>query len=161
MVMEAGLDTGPMLGIRPVDLPLSWTSRELIDRMKAPDQTKALCKILRLYGKGEVTPIRQDDALATHCTKIQKEDGLFSLDDTLEAVYRKYQAYILWPKIHFLHGETPVTVERIVVDETLRESQKGLPFAGNKAITALEVKPAGKKTMTRKDFENGHGKNKH
>ena len=54
-----------------------------------------------------------------------------------------------------------MVIEKIVVDETLREQHKGEMSMNkdnqlNPAIQQLIVKPAGKKSMTRQNWMRGH-----
>ena len=54
-----------------------------------------------------------------------------------------------------------MVIEKIVVDETLREQYKGEISINkdnqlNPAIQQLIIKPAGKKSMTRQDWMRGH-----
>ena len=72
--------------------------------------------------------MKQDDAQATHCGKIEKEDGLIDpYSDSIASVYQKYKAYILWPKIYFMHNNKRVIVEELVLDEELFATHKDKP----------------------------------
>jgi methionyl-tRNA formyltransferase len=54
------------------------------------------------YAKGEVKEIPQDENQVSRCYKIKKEDGQITpFEDTLESIWRKYKAFVLWPGIFF------------------------------------------------------------
>lgn len=101
MRMDAGLDTGDMIRMLRIPLLLDRTSKELIGAMM--DQGPAfLADTLEGFAHGEYKAKPQNDAQATHTTKIAKEDGQIDpWREPLSAVYAKYRAYALWPKTFF------------------------------------------------------------
>jgi len=90
--------------------------------------------------------VKQDDTHATHCGKIEKEEGLIDpYTDSMQSIYNKYRAYILRPKIYWMHGEKRVIVEQLVLDEERFEENKDTPLiinnTPNPCVKTFTVKP--------------------
>jgi methionyl-tRNA formyltransferase len=100
MLMDVGLDTGDILKIEKMAIPESMMVSELFDALTqiAADLT---LDVIKNYTA--LTPVKQDDAVATHCGKITKEQGCVVLEDALE-VYNKYRAFTPWPGIYLESG---------------------------------------------------------
>ena len=58
------------------------------------------------------TQQKQEETLATHCTKITKQNGLVVFDDA-KALYNKYRAYTPWPGIYLESGLKLKSIELI------------------------------------------------
>ena len=74
MQMDDGLDTGDILDVVKTDIKDGETTGELFDRL-AVMGGEVINDILRKAQAGELQPVKQDDAKATHTTKITKEMG--------------------------------------------------------------------------------------
>lgn len=180
MVKE--LDQGPIFAQRSVTIPgdmmYPWLEKEC-SKLGA----ELLLEVLQRYDK--LTPIPQNDRLATHCEKIKKEDGLVRFtDEAAEQIWNKYRAFDPWPGI-FTHsngkllklidiGYCPAidpdlppgtvfkhTFPRIEatfgVVEKIREAETMILVKTKKASVALyNVQEEGKKTMPIEAFINGH-----
>jgi len=96
MQMEAGLDTGPVLArkstpIRPEDDTLTLTDRlALLGR-------DILIEALPRWAAGEITPVPQDDTLATYAPKLQREDARLDWSLPAAELWRRVRAYRGWP----------------------------------------------------------------
>jgi methionyl-tRNA formyltransferase len=84
-----------------------------------------------------IKPIPQDEAEATHCSKIKKEDGLIDLNADGTTNYNKFRAYATWPRTFFFRDGKRI----IVTDATLEDGK----FVIKKVI------PEGGKEMEYKD----------
>ncbi|MFW6115025.1 MAG: methionyl-tRNA formyltransferase [Thermodesulfobacteriota bacterium] len=75
MFMDEGLDTGPILLQEEVDIKEGETAGELHDRLAAlaPD---LLIRTLKGLAEGTVSPVVQDDSLATYTSRLTKEQGI-------------------------------------------------------------------------------------
>ena len=111
MLMDVGLDTGDILKIEKMEIPQSMMVTELFDALTeiAADLTLDVIKNF-----ASLTPVKQDDAMATHCGKITKEQGLIHFDDALE-VYNKYRAFTPWPGVYTENG---LKLKEIVLQST-------------------------------------------
>ena len=68
---------------------------------------------------GHITTHPQQHSSATYTKKIEKEDGAIDIHSTtLAEAIRKYNAYYLWPKIHFMHNNKRNIIENIEISKT-------------------------------------------
>src|SRR5580704_13268225 len=74
MLLEEGLDTGPILQQQSLQISEHETAVELSPRLAAAG-AQLLLTTLQGLERGTVTPIRQDDARATLAPILQREDG--------------------------------------------------------------------------------------
>ena len=96
MKMGKGLDTGPILSQRALDIPPEMTAGELFDQL-AQMGAELLVETLPGYLSGEILPQAQDEALATYAPKIEKSDGELDFDLPAQALARQVRAYNPWP----------------------------------------------------------------
>ena len=104
MRMTAGLDCGPVFSVSVTAIGKKESAGELHDRLAALGGellVKDLPKILR----GDISPVSQDESLATYAAKIQKQDA--ELDWTLSAdeLQRRIRAYNPVPGAFFFAGD--------------------------------------------------------
>lgn len=160
MKMDAWLDTGDMIDIARFPIAFDWTAKDIITKMQEVGP-QFLVDTLWKYGKWLLWEVKQDNAVATHCGKIEKEDGLIDpYTDTIKTIYQKYRAYILWPKIYFMHKDKRVIIEQFILDEALFTEYNEQPLITNTrpnpCIQTLIVKPEGSKSQSREDFVKGY-----
>lgn len=94
------LDAGPIIAVREIDIAEETTTPELKDELTRAG-SELLVETLPKYIAGEITPIEQDESLATHCGKIEKADGEIKLSDDDHEKWRKYKAYYGWPGVFY------------------------------------------------------------
>jgi len=51
----------------------------------------------------DYAPVKQDDTISTHCSKISKANGLVSFDDAY-TLYNKFRAFTPWPGVYLESG---------------------------------------------------------
>lgn len=96
MLMEAGLDTGPILArretpIAPTDTTGSLTA--VLSRLGA----EALAATLPRWASGDIAPVPQDDTLATYAPQLKKEHGELEWTKPAVALWRQVRAFHPWP----------------------------------------------------------------
>ena len=96
MLMDEGLDTGPMLLKRATPIGPDETAGELFDRLAALGG-QALFETLPLWLSGSITPETQDDALATLTRPLRKDDGRLDWSQPADVLARQVRAYTPWP----------------------------------------------------------------
>jgi methionyl-tRNA formyltransferase len=96
MLMDAGMDTGDILSQTEHRLDDSDTAGDLLDELSAAG-ADLLSQTLDGWLNGKITPRTQDNALATTCSLLRKDDG--AIDWSLPAVdiWRRVRAYNPWP----------------------------------------------------------------
>ncbi len=98
--MRYKLDTGPLFIKSEINIASDDTTHTLRDKLNA-EALRLLVPTISGIFDGSILPIEQDDTLATHSSKIKKEDGLVSLSDNATELDRKYRAYDGWPGLYF------------------------------------------------------------
>lgn len=160
MLMEEGLDSGPILGYRYFKIPETMLLPDLMNRLS--DDACALT-IDTLHRFETLAPMEQVRAEATHCKKIKKADGLVDFSNASD-FYDKYRAFEGWPGI-FLEGG--MKIKDVTLIEILSENREGmiLELKDNSVVVActqgtLEVgalQPASKKAVNAKAYCVGRG----
>ncbi len=162
MVMDPGVDTGPALAQRPLEILPEDTAGSLGARLSEIG-AELLLQTLPGYLDGSIRPQPQDDSLATYAPMLKKEEGLLDFTQPAEALERRVRAFHPWPgsfmdwqgqplKIHRAHvqaGDVPVPGRRCIID--------GLPAVSTTqdCLVLDEVQPAGKRPMPGRDFLRG------
>lgn len=105
MLMDPGMDSGPILAQRSLSIEPSDTTASLTDKLSrlAAD---LLAETLPRWLNGDIQPQPQDDSQATKAPLLRKEHG--AIDWSLPAVHiwRQVRAYNPWPgAFSALHGE--------------------------------------------------------
>jgi methionyl-tRNA formyltransferase len=125
-----------------------------------------LCEALDRLDAGTAQRSPQDDALATHARKLEKEDGHIDWTLPAAAVHNRVRAFYAWP---VCFSELPGhTGRRVRVLCTRVEEGQGRPgeilrieplgpvvATGEDAVLLAEVQPEGKCPMTGRDLVNG------
>lgn len=96
MQMDAGLDTGPMLLQRSLEIRLDDTAGTLHDRLAA---LGAQCIVEALPGlaAGSLTPVTQDDARACYAAKIDKHEAALDWRRPAPELERQVRAFNPFP----------------------------------------------------------------
>ena len=176
MQMDVGMDTGEILMQEQAEITDEDTAGTLFDRLAEKGAT-LIVKALPLIEQGKLTPVKQDEALATKCGKITKEAGLIDWNGSAADIVNHIRAYTPWPTAHCMHEGKIMKILRAkaVTSEQLsslhtRESnqapQAGTVVSADKtgivikcadgAVRVLELQPEGKKPMDAAGFLNGH-----
>ena len=90
MVLDEGLDTGPVLAVAKV-VPGSRTAGDLTDELAAVG-ADLLLDVLADHVDGRLTPTPQDDALATVAPKLGAGDGRLDPREGADALVRRIRA---------------------------------------------------------------------
>jgi methionyl-tRNA formyltransferase len=164
MVLEAGLDTGPMLLARSVPIAEEETSEDLFVSL-ASIGAELMVETLAGLESGTITPIAQDHSLATLAPILTREDGLISFARTAKQTYDRWRGFQPWPGAHTLLRGKKLIVHRMKIAEAksippgeifVEADRLLLGCAGNTALELIEIQMEGKKRMTASEFLRGH-----
>ncbi len=100
MMIEEGLDSGPVLAYRYFKIPSDMVVTDLMDRL-SHDAAKLTVEVLRNFEN--LIPLSQTKAVATHCRKIQKSDGEVDFSNA-SVIINKYRAFYGWPGVFLANG---------------------------------------------------------
>jgi methionyl-tRNA formyltransferase len=96
MQMDPGMDTGPMLGSKAVDIDEYETAVELSERLSDLG-ADLLSGKLRLVERGEIQPEPQDESLASYAPMLKREDGLIDWSMPAKRVSDRVRGFQPWP----------------------------------------------------------------
>ena len=96
MLMEEGLDTGPMLAKAAIPIGPDETAGDLFDRLASLGGT-LLIETLPRWLRGEITPEPQDESRATLTRILTKEDGRLDWTQDAARLARQVRAFTPWP----------------------------------------------------------------
>jgi len=161
MLMEAGLDTGPILEKVEFFIPKEMRLYALMDQLTKDACTLTLSTVRNF---GNITPEPQDESQASLCKKIKKSDGEIDFEDA-ELIYNKYRAFEGWPGIFAANG-TKFDGMSLIENDKIHYAAEILAFEEESIIVgckrgALKIEmlqPASKKAMTAKAYCVGRGK---
>lgn len=106
MLMDIGLDTGPILAQRETPILESDDAVTLHDRL-AEMGASLLVETLPEYVVGRIMPSPQPAEGVTHARKITKEDGRIQWQQPAMAVWRRIRALVPWPGTYTYLPATP------------------------------------------------------
>jgi methionyl-tRNA formyltransferase len=96
ILMDAGLDSGPLLGQRRIPIRDSDTTGRLMAGL-ADVAAGLLVETLPRWLRGEIQPQPQDDSLATKAPLLKKEHGVIDWSLSTTEIWRRVRAYNPWP----------------------------------------------------------------
>jgi methionyl-tRNA formyltransferase len=177
MLIDAGIDTGPMLLKRSIQLSEDETTGSLTGKL-ADLGAQALLEVLPLWVSGNITPVPQDQQAASYTRMLHKEDGAINWHEPAFVLARKIRAYTPWPgaythwrgkllKIHSAHTlhTPPHTTSTATAASTIPGTVTLLQDAGRKSLAVTtgadllaikQLQLEGKKVMSAEEFLRGY-----
>lgn len=162
MVMDAGLDTGPMLTKANVTIASDETGQTLHDKL-AQLGGDLLIDTLPKYFSGEIQPQAQPDDGITYAPQIKKEEGNIDWSQDAESIERLVRAFTPWPgtftqwngnqlKIHAGHiGDGQLDIGKVaIIDERIAIG------TGKGVFIPTIIQLSGKKRTDIESFSNGY-----
>ncbi len=163
MLMDAGLDTGPMLLQEKVPIEPTDTAGTLHNRL-ASLGAHALLRGLDALENGSLAPMPQSREGVTYAPKISKAEALIDWTRSAGEIARTVRAFNPWPV-----AETRLDGEQVRIHSAraLGSSSVGFPGTigltidggvivgcGTGSLALLEVQRAGRRTISGHDFAN-------
>jgi len=162
-LMDAGMDTGPILAQREADIGPDVTAGALTARL-AQHGAELLRDTLPAWLERKLVPQPQDEARATYSRMLTKEDGLLDWSRPAEELARRVRAFNPWPSTYTSwNGQTlkvlearahpdgqgdPGRVVRLHARETAVSTARG-------SLALLRVQLEGKRALPIQDFVRG------
>ena len=126
MLMDSGLDTGPVLARKPVEMAPQDTTGSLTDKLSQV-AARLLPEVMMGWTKGNITPRPQNEAEVTYGQALTKRDGEIDWRQPAVAIGRQVRACQPWPG-----GYTRWQGKRL-------EIMEAVPLPGGKSPEAGEV----------------------
>jgi methionyl-tRNA formyltransferase len=169
MLMDVGLDTGPILLQREIAISDDDTGGTLEAKL-APLGAGLLLETLSRWERGDLARIPQDDAQATLAPRIKKEEALVDWSRSATEIHCRVRAFVPWP-VAFVPVDSggadalriwktrvaPAGSAAADPGRILEIGPEGLIVGcgGRSALIVEEVQPAGKGRMTGSAFARG------
>ncbi|HAE82765.1 MAG TPA: methionyl-tRNA formyltransferase [Ktedonobacter sp.] len=171
MLIDAGVDTGPLLLKRSIPIAEDETTGSLTLKL-ADLGAQALLEVLPQWISGKITPIPQDNSAASHTRMLRKEDGKIAWEQPASVLARKVRAYTPWPGTYtywrgkllkiisaraFPQTTSPEPVTPGTVSALQDAGHKSLAIAtGNGSLVVEQLQLEGKKAMSAQEFLRGY-----
>ncbi|MBT3538765.1 methionyl-tRNA formyltransferase [Candidatus Parcubacteria bacterium] len=162
MLMDEGMDSGPILTQKEIDILPNETYLELDSRL-AKIGSDTLLNAIPKYISDEVIPQTQDESQITLCQKLSREDGKVSWNKTTEEIYNQYRALTPWPGVWTVWNDKRLKLLEIKPSEKKIKPGKvvienDILFIGtkNSSIQIFKLQLEGKPSMDVKTFVNGY-----
>jgi len=160
--MDEGIDTGPILSKKSVEILTGETSETLALKLSKIG-SELLIDTLPGYLDGKIKPQPQSDLGATYSGLIKKEDGLLDFSQSAGDLEKKIRAYNPWPVCFMEWKKEHLRIYQAKVsnEKQLNQYQHGIknkyPSIGTSSndLILIEVQPSGKKRIDGKAFLNG------
>lgn len=167
MLLDEGMDTGPVLARREEPILPEDTTGSLTERL-AVAGAHLLLETLPKWVRGEITPIPQNPSQASYSKTLRKEDGEIDWRRDADAIGRKVRALLPWPgaftywngrRLKILRASALPASEsgepgKVAVG---RDGGSGLPVVtcGNGVLVLHSIQLEGKKEMSGGEFIRG------
>ncbi len=157
--MEEGLDTGPMLVRRELEIGAGETAGELHDRLAAL-AADMLPGFVADLAAGRLAEEPQDDSLACYARKLDKAEARLDFTQPAPVLERRIRAFDPWPGSWCLAGK-----ERLAILEARPAEGEGEPgtiielpltvACGEGALELVRVRREGRKPVTTPELQRG------
>lgn len=166
MLMDEGLDTGPMIAKRSRPIQPADTTGSLTAAL-AELGAALLRETLPAWLAGQIKPQAQDPALASLAPRLKKEAGVIDWSQAALDIERQVRAFDPWPGTFTLTPRGPLKILAVGLAPDLAPPDHlppGSLFQGQKqvyvvtgagALQLVTVQPAGKKAMDALAMLNG------
>jgi methionyl-tRNA formyltransferase len=163
MVLEEGLDTGPIFVSHEICIQADDTASSMHDKLSWLG-AQLLLNTLPKYLSGQLVPQPQDHSQATYAPLLKKEDGRVDFSLPAAQIESRMRGFSPWPGAFcVLEGKTLKLLKAEVSNgtgkpgEILSANQHGIEIAcGRDSLRILELQPEGKKPMTISQYLAGH-----
>ena len=166
MLLDKGMDTGPVLAQAQISISSQDTNGSLTDKLAGVGST-LLLEVLPRWMKGEITPQPQDESQATYTKRFDKGDG--EIDWTLPAAElgRRVRALNPWPGCYTrwqgkqlkIIEALPLSVEgNVDIGKVVSPGKGEAAFGvgtGAGVLGILQLQMEGKRAVTAAEFLRG------
>ena len=166
MLTDIGIDTGDMLLKKEIEILPDETAGELFDRI-AILGAQVLEETLQALEAGTLQPVPQNEAEATHCAMLQKEDGHIDFQKTAQEIHDRIRGVSPWPGAYgLLDGQVLKLWKAKKATNWETQGEPGeilsadgknglIVAAADGAVEILELQAAGAKRMDAKAYLRG------
>ena len=162
MMMEEGLDTGPILLQKSLAIDPDDSYPDL-DKKMAVLGTATLLEAVPLYLSNNLLPQPQDESLVTTCRQLTRDDGRVNWQRSNHEIYNQYRALTPWPGIWSTWNkqrlkllQTYPTQKNVSPGMILVEADRIHIGCGKDSLEITHLQLEGKKAMDAETFLRGY-----
>lgn len=168
ILLDKGLDSGPILSQRSVSISTDDTAGSLASKL-AQVGAELLMETLPLWLEGKIKPQPQDEAQASYTKVIAKGDGEIDWHLTALELWRRVRAFDPWPGCHTWWRDKRLKIFEVVPLPGTKCGETGkvvtLPHSTPATVGVetrdgvlglIRVQLEGKREMTVEEFVRGH-----
>lgn len=164
MQMEKGLDTGPIILKKSLQITGETTAAQLHDDLASMGADLVLEALDLLAKNGQLQSISQDDDDSTYAAMLKKSDGIIDWHQSAEQISAQVRALNPWPGVWAGMGGKRIKILAVRVCEHEQSGtanagtlvdKSGTVICGKGALNIIRVQPEGKKPMDMKAAMNG------
>lgn len=165
MLMDEGMDTGPMLLQERILIMPEDTAGTLAPRL-AELGGRLLVDTIRQLKAGGIIPRVQDHSQATMAPLLKKEDGLIDWARSAQSIANRVRGLSPWPGAYTFYGHDRWNIWSTAVKPIQSSEQPGIIIDVTKhsiqvatsegALELVEIQTANSKRMTVAQFLTGH-----
>ena len=163
MLMGEGLDTGDILQMSVTEIGENETAAELFDRLSELGAELILNTLDKLE-KGEITPQKQDESLASYAPMLSKDMCKLDFSEPVRKVHKKICGLSDWPcAVTMLNGKRLKVYKSEIVSNDNKGKAAGeivdnkdfSVACGDGVIRFTEIQAEGSKRMKTADYLRG------
>jgi methionyl-tRNA formyltransferase len=165
MLMDAGMDTGPILAQKKAGISFMNTAGSLSSTL-ADVGAKLLIETLPKWLENELRPQAQDEAQATYSKLITSEDAEIDWRISAVELWRRVRAYNPWPICYTWYQGKRLRIHRCIPVDNVAEGEIGEVIAlpeppgvgvvtGQGILGLWQVQLEGRREMSVDDFVRG------
>jgi methionyl-tRNA formyltransferase len=165
MLIDEGMDTGPILLQRPIDITPEDTSSSLHDKL-SPLGAELLVETIHRLRSDDLKPLPQDHAKASYAPRLKKDDGLIDWKKSAQEIHNLIRGLIPWPSAYTrLEGKALKIFDSVVIEEEVNGeageisgvTQEGIRvITGKGSLLIRDVQLQDRKRMKVSEFIQGH-----
>jgi methionyl-tRNA formyltransferase len=161
IVLEEGLDTGPVLTAQAIDILPDDNAGTLTDRL-ATVGARLLAEVLPDYLTGELRPVPQTDEGATYAEKIEPEDRVIDPSADVDTVVAQVRGLAPVPGATLVIDGTPHKIlavrpasHEMAAGSWVAVGDRPIVGLGDGAIEVVTIQPPGRNPMSGEDWLRG------
>lgn len=167
MLMEAGLDTGPVLLQAQTAISSVDTTGSLTEKLSLVS-AHLLLETLPRWTSGELLPRPQDDSKSSHTSLLSKQEGEIDWRLPAEDIWRRVRAYLPWPGCYTIWQGKQIKILQAIHLPGRKDVKPGQVVAlehpvaevgvgtGNGILGIVKLQLEGKKAISSPEFIRGN-----
>lgn len=165
MKMVKGLDEGDIM--KKYELKIKQNHNKIsLENDLCLLSIRYLNEVLDLIKIDKFSYVKQDNDLASYCSKIKKSDSIVNFDSPAEEIFNKFRAYYEWPGTAFNYKDIRIKICEMTVSDIISSKRPGNIFkfdssglyinTSTKVIVITYLQFPGKKIISSSDAFNAY-----